>query len=51
MDEYINRADLMERLTSSEMQANMRGVDGATAYQLFLLIVNDIPAVDVEEKK
>lgn len=51
MSEYIERSYLMGKLTSSEMQSKMKGMDGGEAYGLFLSMLNEAPAADVVEVK
>lgn len=45
MAEYFNRASLMGKLTSSEMQMAMREMSGIEAYSAFLALLNSEPAV------
>lgn len=47
MPEYIERAYIMNQITSSEMQANLKQMDGAGAYNLVIGIINAAPAADV----
>lgn len=44
MPEYIERAYIMGQITSSEMQAELKQMDGAGAYNRVLGIVNAAPA-------
>lgn len=45
--EYVRRADIMEALTSADMQRTVKAGDGAEAYRLFLDIVLSAPTADV----
>lgn len=47
MVEYIERAVLMERLTSAGMQQKMKQTSVSEAYNEFLNLVNNAPAADV----
>lgn len=47
MAEYIERAVLMERLTSAGMQQKMKQTSVSEAYNEFLNLVNNVPAADV----
>lgn len=47
MTEYIGRASLMGKLTSSEVQKLMREMDGCQAYGYFVALLNSEPAADV----
>lgn len=47
MDNYIDRAALMGKLTSAETQQKLKQASGAEAYNEFLFLVNDAPAADV----
>ena len=47
MSEYIERAALMEKLTSADMQQKLRQMSGEDAYRVLLWLVNDAPAADV----
>lgn len=49
--EFIERASLMGKLTSSETQKAMREMDGDQAYAFFLSLLNSEPASDVVEQK
>lgn len=49
--EYIERSYLMGKLTSSEMQIKMKGMDGGEAYGLFLSMLNEAPSADAVEVK
>lgn len=45
--EYVKRADIMEVLTSAEMQRVIKSCDGASAYKMFLNVVLSAPTADV----
>ena len=49
--EYIERASLIGKLTSSETQSAMREMDGSQAYSFFLSLLNAEPTADVVEVK
>jgi len=44
MKEYINRANLMQKLTAADVQKIFREMDGAEAYAKFVELVNEAPA-------
>lgn len=46
MAEYIDRAYLMGKITSSEIQSELKRMDGGEAYNRVLDIVNSAPSVD-----
>lgn len=49
MPEDIERAYIMNQITSSEMQANLKQMDGAGAYNRVIEIINAAPAADVAQ--
>lgn len=46
-EEYIRRADAMEKITSSETQKALRTMTGEEAYVTVVGILNELPAADV----
>lgn len=46
--EYIKRADIMEALTSADMQRTIKTGDGAEAYRKFMDIVLSTKTIDVQ---
>lgn len=46
--EYIKRADIMEVLTSADMQRTIKTGDGAEAYKMFLDIIQAAEALKVQ---
>lgn len=44
---WVSRAEIMERLTSSEAQARFRGISGEQAYNEFLLMLTCVPTYDL----
>ena len=47
MAEYIKRAYVMEQITASKTQAELKQLDGCAAYNRVLEIINAAPAADV----
>lgn len=45
--EYIRRADVMGKITSSETQKALRTMTGEEAYVTVVGILNELPAADV----
>ena len=51
MAEYIERTWIVGKLTSSGVQAAIRGMDGSETYSFFLALLNAAPVANVVERK
>lgn len=48
MEHYISKPVLMGKLTSGDMQKKIKAMNGEEAYNEFLTMLNETPAVEVE---